>query len=54
MHVGDERFRNTIDNAGGDGTAEFVKQANVKIGFSFFFSKFHILIMFNIFIQRFA
>ena len=29
MYVGDERFRNTIDNAGGDGTAEFVKQANV-------------------------
>ena len=27
MYVGDERFRNNIDNAGGDGTADFVKQA---------------------------
>lgn len=29
MYVGDERFRNNIDNAGGDGTADFVKQAIV-------------------------
>ena len=27
MYVGDERFRQTIDNAGGAGTAEFVRQA---------------------------
>ena len=27
MYVGDERFRNNIDQAGGEGTAEFVKQA---------------------------
>ncbi len=27
MYVGDERFRNNIDQAGGDGTAEFVRQA---------------------------
>ena len=26
MYVGYERFRNNIDNAGGDGTADFVKQ----------------------------
>ena len=29
MYVCDERFRNNIDNAGGDGTADFVKQAIV-------------------------
>ena len=29
MYVGDERFRNNIDKAGGDGTADFVKQAIV-------------------------
>lgn len=29
MYVDDERFRNNIDNAGGDGTADFVKQAIV-------------------------
>lgn len=29
MYVGYERFRNNIDNAGGDGTADFVKQAIV-------------------------
>ncbi len=27
MYVGDERFKKNIDNAGGDGTAEFVSQA---------------------------
>ena len=27
MYVGDERFRNNIDQAGGDGTADFVRQA---------------------------
>ena len=27
MYVGDERFRQNIDRAGGDGTAEFVRQA---------------------------
>lgn len=27
MYVGDERFKNNIDKAGGDGTADFVKQA---------------------------
>lgn len=27
MYVNDERFRNNIDRAGGDGTAEFVNQA---------------------------
>lgn len=27
MYVCDERFRNNIDKAGGDGTADFVKQA---------------------------
>lgn len=27
MYVGDERFKNNIDNAGGAGTADFVKQA---------------------------
>ena len=27
MYVGDERFKNNIDKAGGDGTAEFVSQA---------------------------
>ncbi len=29
MYVGDERFKNNIDKAGGDGTADFVKQAIV-------------------------
>lgn len=29
MYVCDERFRNNIDKAGGDGTADFVKQAIV-------------------------
>ena len=29
MYVGDERFRNNIDKAGGEGTADFVKQAIV-------------------------
>lgn len=29
MYVCDERFKNNIDNAGGDGTANFVKQAIV-------------------------
>lgn len=27
MYVNDERFKKNIDNAGGDGTAEFVRQA---------------------------
>ena len=27
MYVGDERFKNSIDKAGGEGTAEFVKAA---------------------------
>ena len=29
MYVGDERFKNNIDKAGGEGTADFVKQAIV-------------------------
>jgi hypothetical protein len=29
MYVCDERFKNNIDKAGGDGTADFVKQAIV-------------------------
>ena len=29
MYVSDERFRNNIDKVGGDGTADFVKQAIV-------------------------
>ena len=29
MYVCDERFRSNIDKAGGDGTADFVKQAIV-------------------------
>ena len=27
MYVNDERFKNNIDNIGGEGTAEFIKQA---------------------------
>ena len=27
MYVSDERFKNNIDKVGGDGTADFVKQA---------------------------